>query len=174
MSLALVAKMRATPQPDLLEDIDDFGFLEGSFMDHLTVLRLYFSASEMRRADSWWKRLAPQSLGAYLLRQAKEHGIEQALLHRVIGGFLKNQELLMDTGEIPPARLPQCLELVGEEEDLQSFLKDNRDHLDKVRIVFLRGEEARYEAAIEREELEQMLDIEQIEQAENSRKSIVD
>jgi hypothetical protein len=42
-------------------------------------------------------------------------------------------------------------------------LKDNRDHLNKVRIVFLRGEEARYEAAIDREELEeQMLDIEQI------------
>jgi H+/Cl- antiporter ClcA/PII-like signaling protein len=170
MSLALVAKMRDTPQPDLLEDIDDFGFLEGSLMDHLSVLRLYFSASEMRRADSWWKRLAPQSLGAFLLRQAKEHGIEQALLHRVIGGFLKNQELIMDTGEIPPARLPQCLELVGEEEDLQSFLKNNRDHLNNVRIVFLRGEEARYEAAIDREELEQMLDIEQIEQAESSGK----
>ncbi len=171
MSLALVAKMRDSPQPDLLEEIDDFGFLEGSRMDHLSVLRLYFSASEMRRADSWWKRLAPQSLGGYLLRQAKEHGIEQALLHRVIGGFLKNQELIMDTGEIPPARLPQCLELVGEEEDLQSFLKGNRDHLDKVRIVFLRGEEARYEAAIDREELEQMLDIEQIEQAESSGKT---
>jgi H+/Cl- antiporter ClcA/PII-like signaling protein len=166
MSLALVAKMRDTPPPDLLEEIDDFGFLEGSLMDHLSVLRLYFSASEMRRADSWRKRFAPQSLGAFLLRQAKEHGIEQALLHRVIGGFLKNQELIMDTGEIPPARLPQCLELVGEEEDLQSFLKDNRDHLNKVRVVFLRGEEAQYEAAIDEEELEQMLDIEQIEQAE--------
>lgn len=167
MSLALVAKMRDVPPLDLLEEIDNFGFLEGTLMEHLSVLRLYFSASEMRRSDSWWKRLAPQSLGPYLLRQAKEHGIEQALLHRVIGGFLKNQELLMDTGEVPPARLPQCLELVGEEEDLQSFLKDNREHLTKVRIVFLRGEEARYEAAIDREELEQMLDIEQIGQAEN-------
>jgi H+/Cl- antiporter ClcA/PII-like signaling protein len=170
MSLALVAKMRDTPPPDLLDEIDDFGFIEGSLMDHLSVLRLYFSASEMRRADSWWKRFAPQSLGPYLLRQAKEHGIEQALLHRVIGGFLKNQDLIMDTGEIPPAGLPQCLELVGEEEDLQSFLKDNRDHLKKVRIVFLRGEEARLEAAIEKEELEQMLEIEQIDQAQSSGK----
>ncbi|WP_158944013.1 DUF190 domain-containing protein [Granulicella sp. S190] len=168
MSLALVSKMRDMPPPEMLEEIDEFGFLEGSVMDHLSVLRLYFSASEMRRADNWWKRLAPQSLGAYLLRQAKEHGIEQALLHRVIGGFLKNQELMMDTGEVPPARLPQCLELVGEEEQLQSFLKDNREHLQKVRIVFLRGEEAKYEAAIEREELEQMLDIKEIGRAEDS------
>ena len=137
-------------------------------MNHLTVLRLYFSASEMRRSDSWWRKMAPQSLGPYLLRQAKEHGIEQALLHRVIGGFLKNQDLVLDNGEIPPARLPQCLELVSEETLLQSFLKDNREHLGKVRIVFLRGEEARIEAEIEREELEQMLDIEQIDQAQGS------
>lgn len=160
MSLALIAKMRAEPKDDLLAEIDDFGYLEGSRMDNLSVLRLYFSASEMRRADSWWKKLAPQSLGAYLLRQAKDHGIEQALLHRVIGGYLKNQDLVMDTGEVPPARLPQCLELVGAEEDLQSFLKHNRDHLKSVRTVFLRGEEARYDAEVEREELEAALEIE--------------
>jgi len=170
LSLAVVAKLRSAPAPDLLEEFDDFGYLEGSLMEHLTVLRLYFSASEIRRSDSWWKRLAPQSLGPYLLRQAREHGIEQALLHRVIGGFLKNQELIMDTGEIPPARLPQCLELVGEEESLQAFLKDNRDHLEKVRVVFLRGEEARYEAAIEREELEQAIDMEEIDRAQHTGK----
>jgi PII-like signaling protein len=155
--------LRDGPGEDRLADTDDFGFLEGSVMDHLSVLRLYFSASEMRRTDSWWKKLAPQSLGAYLLRQAKEHGIEQALLHRVIGGYLKNQDLVMDTSDMPPARLPQCLELVGEEEDLQSFLKHNRDHLKSVRTVFLRGEEAKYEAANEREELEAALEIEHSE-----------
>jgi PII-like signaling protein len=160
LSLALVAKIRERPPEDFLNGLNAYGYLEGSDMEHLSVLRLYFSASEMRRANSWWNRLAPQSLGAYLLGQAKEHGIEQALLHRVIGGYLNNQELAMDTGEIPPARLPQCLELVGDEEDLQSFLKHNRDHLGRVRTVFLRGEEARYEAEIEREELEEALQIE--------------
>ncbi|WP_446743132.1 voltage-gated chloride channel family protein [Silvibacterium acidisoli] len=160
LSLALVAKLRQGPQDTFVDDLNVYGYLEGSDMEHLSVLRLYFSASEMRRADSWWRRLAPQSLGSYLLHQAKEHGIEQALLHRVIGGYLKNQDLALDTGEIPPSRLPQCLELVGGEEDLQSFLKHNRDHLGKVRSVFLRGEEARYEAEIEREELEEALKIE--------------
>jgi H+/Cl- antiporter ClcA/PII-like signaling protein len=164
MSLASVAKTRDGPEEDaLLGGLDNFGFLEGSLMDRLAVLRLYFSPSEMRRADSWWKKLAPQSLGGYLLRQAKEHGIEQALLHRVVGGYLKNQDLVMDTSDMPPARLPQCLELVGEEEDLQSFLKHNRDHLNSVRTVFLRGEEARHDAAIEKEELETALEIEHSE-----------
>lgn len=164
LSLALVSKLRNTPEEDYLGHLNRYGYLGGNDMDHLSVLRLYFSASEMRRADSWWARFAPQTLGAFLLKQAKEHGIEQALLHRVIGGYLKGQDLLMDTGEIPPPRLPHCLELVGDEEDLQSFLKDNRDHLAKVRSVFLRGEEAQVEVAIEREELEQALEMEKSEE----------
>ncbi len=163
LSLALVAKLRNVPEQDYVDEVNDFGYLGETDMEHVTVLRLYFSASEMRRADSWWKRLAPQTLGAFLLKQAREHGIEQALLHRVIGGYLKGQDLVLDTGEIPPARLPQCLEMVGDDEDLQSFLKHHRDHLAKVRIVFLRGEEAKMEAAIEREELEQALAMEQAE-----------
>ncbi len=163
LSLALIAKLRDRPEDDYVDEVNDFGYIGGSDMEHLGVLRLYFSASEMRRSDSWWKRIAPQTLGAFLLRQAKEHGIEQALLHRVIGGYLKGQDLALDTGEIPPARLPQCLELVGDEEDLQSFIKHNKDHLGKVRLVFLRGREAEIEAAIEREELEEVLEMEHAE-----------
>ena len=113
----------------------------------------------MRHADLSWKKLAPQSLGAYLLARAKYSSMEQALLHRVIGGYLKQDELAMDTSEIPPSRLPQCLELVGTEETLQEFLRVNVAHLQKVRKVFLRGKEAAVEAAIAKQELEQILDI---------------
>ncbi len=163
LSLALVARMRDIPDDIDLEDLNDFGYIGEHDMKHRGVLRLYFSASEMRKADSWWKRIAPQTLGAYLLQQAKDHGIEQALLHRVIGGYLKGQDLAMETGEIPPARLPQCLELVGDEQDLQAFVEDNKDYLQKVRVVFLHGREAEIEAAIEREELEEALEMEHVE-----------
>lgn len=160
MSLALIAKTR-NDVPGVLDGTNSRnGFMEAPMSDQLSVLRLYFSAAEMRRADSWWKRFAPQSLGAYLLQQAKEHGVEQALLHRVIGGYLKDETLVLDNGEIPPARLPQCLELVGDEAKLQAFLKSNREHLQRVRTVFLRGEEAHVEAATDRAELEEALHIE--------------
>ncbi len=163
LSIGSVATLRITPEENLLDNLNVYGFFGGMHMEHLGVLRMYFSASEMRRPDSWWKRIAPQALGAFLLKQAKDHGIEQALLHRVIGGYLKGQELAMDTGEIPPARLPQCLELVGDKEDLESFVKHNRDHLAKVRVVFLYGREAEIEAAIERQELEEALEMERDE-----------
>ncbi len=160
LSLAVVAKSRTAAEFDPVSDFDALGFLKGRLMSELSVLRLYFAASEVHRANSWWKRLAPEPLGAYLLRQAKNAGVEQALLHRVIGGFLKNENLVMDHGEMPPAKLPQCLELVGPEEVLQEFLARNREQLAGVRPVFLRGEEARFEAEIEKQEIEEMLEIE--------------
>ena len=160
LSLAMVAKLRDIPHLDATSTMDDYEFMGGPFMADLTVLRLYFSAHEVRRADSWWRRLSPQSLGEFLLREAKEAGIEQALLHRVIGGYLRGHDLAMDTGEIPPSRLPQCLELVGEETVLKRFLEMNHGHLRKVRTVFLRGEDAGAEARLETEELEEALRIE--------------
>ncbi len=144
LSLALVAKMREAPQQDYTAGVNDFGSLQGVGMENVTALRLYFSASAIRPAESWWKRLAPQSLGAFLSKQAKEHGIEQALLHKVTGGYLKGQVLTLETGDVPSANLPQCLELVGDYEDLRSFLELNREYLEMVRIVFLRGEEVRW------------------------------
>ena len=160
LSLAQISKLgepSAADQPKVTNTSGPPGAVN---LRELSVLRLYFSASEMRNANTRWRQLAPQSLGAFLLEQAREHGIQQALLHRVIGGYLNNQDLVMDTGENPPSRLPQCLELVGEGEDLKAYLNHNREHLANVRTVFLRGEKAVAEAALEREELEEALHIE--------------
>lgn len=162
LSLGTVEQHRETAN-DFEQEMDYLGFLKGSDisrMRDLTVLRLYFCASQSLRSSSWWKRLMGQSLGSYLLQQAKQVGVEQALLHRVVGGYLKDQNLVLDNGEVPPARLPQCLELVGEEELLKAFVEQYKEHLKNVRIVFLRGEEARYEAAIQEAELQQALQLE--------------
>lgn len=80
------------------------------------------------------------------------------MLHTVVGGYLKGQKLAFHHGELPPAKLPQCLELVGDEDLLQVFIEQNRPKLDRVRVVFLRGEEARYEAAIQQGQLEQLVE----------------
>jgi H+/Cl- antiporter ClcA len=160
LSLAVITRSRVAADQQQNADFEDSIFLKGFEMPNLTVLRMYFTASDMLKHDSWWRRMVPQSLGEYLLQQAKEVGIEQALLHRVIGGYLKNQQLAMDHGEIPPARLPQCLELVGEPDLLQAFIDRNKTHLSRVRLIYLRGEEARIEAEIEKQEIEEALDLE--------------
>ena len=154
LSLALIAKMRRAPKEDASDDFHGFGYLGESELEHLAVLRLYFPAVTMRQPDSWWKRGTPQTLGDFLLKRAKDHGIKQALLHRILGGYSKTQDLASDAGELSPARLPQCLELIGDEENLQSFLKQNKEHVRKARLVFLHARQAKAEAAIGREELE--------------------
>lgn len=163
LSLSLVTRTRMEGEVDTASAFEKFNVWEGFNLADVSVLRLYFSAAEVLKHDSWWRRMLPQNLGAYLLQQAKEAGIEQALLHRVTGGYLKNQQLLMDNSDTPPLRLPQCLELVGEEETLQLFLKQNQDHLGSMRVMFLRGEEARVEADIDNQEIQEALEMERKE-----------
>jgi hypothetical protein len=66
----------------------------------------------------------------------------------------------MDNSDAPPLNLPQCLELAGEEDVLRLFLKENQQHLRGMRVMFLRGEEARIEAALEKQEIEEALAME--------------
>jgi H+/Cl- antiporter ClcA/PII-like signaling protein len=159
LSLRSVASSRLDAVDTAISS-ESFDLWKDFCMADTSVLRIYFSAAEVLKHDSWWRRMLPQNLGSYLLRQAKEAGIEQALLHRVTGGFLKNQQLVMDNSDTPPLRLPQCLELVGEEDVLQSFLKQNEQHLGSMRIMFLRGEEAIIESLLDREEIEAALEME--------------
>jgi hypothetical protein len=61
---------------------------------------------------------------------------------------------------VASVRLPRCLERVGEADLLQAFINQNKIHLSRVRLIYLRGEEARVEAGIEKQEIEAALDIE--------------
>ncbi|RXS98176.1 chloride channel protein [Silvibacterium dinghuense] len=168
LSLALIAKQRTEADADTLLIPENERFPDsypgGILMANTAVLRVYFSTAQVLKHDSWWRRMLPQNLGAYLLEQAREAGIEQALLHRVTGGYLKNQKLIMDSSDIPPLRLPQCLELVGEEDLLQEFLRRNQKHLGGARVMFLHGKEAEFEAELERQELEEAIAIERNDQ----------
>ena len=157
-SLALVAKMRDMPAMADEYTVETVQPLGGTPLGEVSILRLYLSAAQTRRTGSWWKKLAPQSFAEYLLQQAKRSGVEQALLQRVIGGYLKDHDLAMDAGEIP--HLSQCLDLLGSEETLQDFLRSNHDHLTKVHSLSLRAEDAQIGAAVERAEQEQVPTVE--------------
>lgn len=132
---------------DLYQDIDHFGLRKGNesaLSNDLTVLRLYFHSSAKIYIHSWWSRMFGTPLGHYLLTHAREAGISQAVLHRVTGGFLPGDSLTFDMSELPPPKLPQCLELIADEEILKAFLDVNTAHLKGVRIVALRGEQLEF------------------------------
>jgi len=137
LPLALVAKMRETPGKEILENIDSYGYPKGDEGKQTSVLRLYFPASAMHCVGAWWKRAASETMGEFLLQQARKQGIEQALLRRVVGGYLKDPT--GPTDALLFAQLPQCLELFGEDEELQGFLREHQEDLKDVRVVFRRG-----------------------------------
>lgn len=74
-------------------------------------------------------------------RLAREAGVHHAVLHKVSAGFLNGAGISWNVGETPPPRLPQCLELIGEEELLRAYLEVERPYLTNVRAVMMRSEE---------------------------------
>jgi H+/Cl- antiporter ClcA len=110
-------------------------------MKQVTILRLYFAASATIPETKWWRRAMSRNLGHYLLKQAREAGVHHAVLHKVSAGFLNGAGISWNVGETPPPRLPQCLELIGEEELLRAYLEVERPYLTNVRAVMMRSEE---------------------------------
>ena len=67
--------------------------------------------------------------------------MEQAILHRVEGGYLKGHSLEWDHPERATPKLPQVLELMGDEKALKNFVRSNQELLKPVRVVMLCAEE---------------------------------
>ena len=80
MSLAMVAKLRDIPHLEESSTLDDFRFMGGTFMADLTVLGLYFSAHDMRRAESWWRRLFPPEVE--VVGDGAKHAHAEVLEHQ--------------------------------------------------------------------------------------------
>ncbi|KZE33553.1 uncharacterized protein DUF190 [Crenobacter luteus] len=104
-------------------------------MTQLSALRLYFPQSAKAKPARFWQRLVAPSLATYLLRHAHRAGIRQAVLHKVFAGYLPGGQVQHYASDTPPARLPNCLELIDEEARLQAFLCAHADHLAEVRAV---------------------------------------
>lgn len=92
----------------------------------------------------FWQKLFSSSLAGYLVKEAKDFGIEQALFYKVEAGYLKGQKLMFDSVEARPIDFPICLELIDEKEKLDRFLDRYREHLDQCRVVIIDFEERRF------------------------------
>jgi hypothetical protein len=128
-------------------------------MNQITILRLYFAASATVPESALWRRLMSRNLGRYLLKQAKEAGVPQAVLHRVSAGFLNGDPISWNVSEDAPPKLPQCLELIGDEDLRRAFLQLEKPYLGDVQVVMLRSEDVTEEpgAVIEDESAERGL-----------------
>ena len=144
LSLSALVQARKVPVVHLVQDLHFLGFIQKkevfSMSYPMTVLRLYFHYGARTRKQGFFAKFRAPSLGTDLLTKAKDFGIEQVILHRVSAGFLKGDILRKDIFEVPPDRLPQCIELIDQEEKLRLFLETYPLSPEEVRVVLLRAE----------------------------------
>ncbi|HEX7817037.1 DUF190 domain-containing protein [Dyella sp.] len=100
-------------------------------------VRLYFPEWTRANRSRLWHHLSAPALAHHLLRVARRDGIEQAILHRVMAGYLKGQRVRHYHPETAGMDHPQCLELIDRRERLESFLSSHAEELRKVRLVIL-------------------------------------
>lgn len=108
-----------------------------------TILRIYMKASaKVKDAHlSFWQRIFNGLLGSYLLRKAKDFGLQQALLQKLSAGYLNGNRLIFDVSEVAPPDLPLCLEIIDTESNLQKFIQKNKKHLSECRVVIFQAAE---------------------------------
>ena len=105
------------------------------------IFRIYMpqAAKVKDEKAGFFKRLLKQSLSSFLLKQAREDGIEQGMFYRAISGYLRGKPLVSDMSEVPPPNLPFCIEMIDREGKLTAFVSRNRKFLDDCRVIIYKA-----------------------------------
>ena len=108
-----------------------------------TIMRIYMTASARAKTNelSTWQRIFNSSLSSFTIKKAKESGIEQAIIQKIPGGYLKGKKLAFDMVEVIPPDLPQCVELIDSESKLRSFFEKFKDNFQGCKVVLFKTAE---------------------------------
>ena len=87
----------------------------------LATLRIYLETGQGIPGLTFWQRLWGNNLTNFILKKAKHSGMRQAIMFRVRAGFLKDSKLVFATTEIVPAKLPICIEIADEPQELATI-----------------------------------------------------
>lgn len=105
-----------------------------------TILRIYIPLRAKWTGEmKWTQKLLGVPLSHNLLKKAKEFGIDQAIGHHVIGGYLKGKKLIFNMGEVPSHDLPQCIELIDTPDTLKKFCEEYKNQLNECRVIIFTG-----------------------------------
>lgn len=108
-----------------------------------TIMRIYMTASAKvdSKKLSTWQRIFNNSLSSFTLKKAQESGIEQAIIQKIPGGYLKGKKMAFDMVEVVPPDLPQCVELIDSENKLRSFFEKFKDNFQGCKVVLFKTAE---------------------------------
>lgn len=106
------------------------------------ILRIYVPIGAKASHDlSFWQRIWNPNLASFILKKAKELGVEQALSLNVTAGYLKGKHLSYDLGEVPHKDFPVVLEILDTEQNIKQLLEELTDSLKQCQVFTLNIEE---------------------------------
>ncbi len=109
-------------------------------MENKITIRLYYDYGKKAKGLSFWKRIWNNNFSSELLKRAKENGIEQVLCFNVTKGYLQHQSIQWGINEITPSKHPQCIEMTDFESKILTFLKEQKQLLEKQKIIIVKNE----------------------------------
>lgn len=109
-------------------------------MKNKVTIRLYFEYGKKADGISFWKSIWNNNFSTELLKRAKEKGVEQVICFNVTKGYLQNRSIQWGITEIISAKHPQCIEMTDFESKIISFLNEQKQLLDKQKIILVKSE----------------------------------
>lgn len=106
----------------------------------ISALRIYLRRGDVKKATSWWARLAEKPLSTYLVQAALQSGIVHAAVNLSHIGYTRDAtKVTHDNGEVPMNALPVCVELLAPKRVLDQFIRDQARHLKNTTLVMVDG-----------------------------------
>jgi PII-like signaling protein len=106
----------------------------------ISVLRIYMTRGDTRKAQTWWERVFERPLSTCLVEAALQAGVAYAAVTMGHVGFTSDAKTVSyGVSETPPARLPVCVELVAPRPVLEQFIRAQARHLGDATLVMVDG-----------------------------------
>ncbi len=106
----------------------------------MTALRIYLKQGDNKKRAHWWERVFEQPLSRHLVQAALRADIPYAVVTRSHIGFAKDAtRIAHETGDIPIATLPVCVELLAPKWRLEQFIRDQEIQLRETTMVMIEG-----------------------------------
>lgn len=105
--------------------------------NNITV-RIYFEHGQKVKGLTFMQRLFHNGFSHYILKAAKEARINQAISFHVTAGYLAHHSKIQtEHPEVLSLKHPQCIELSGEKETINSFLDKYKEQFENSEISII-------------------------------------
>ncbi|MBB4035383.1 PII-like signaling protein [Dysgonomonas hofstadii] len=105
------------------------------------TIRFYFEHGKKVKGLSFFKKLFHHNFSHFMIKEAKQEGIKQAICFNIPAGYLSHHKNIQwGHAEVTPLNHPQCIELTDNEDKIMAFLQKHRDQLSDTEVIIVKSE----------------------------------